>query len=218
MTRPTGSLKRAGDASGTDLPLFVGPDGRSYPVFAPVGPSGHVEGSLDTYLLALPPQAVGANKVHFDLFNGEDVEVVKVRGVWVIVAGDVAVTGLVAARLDWFRTSSAGTGGTAAQGEGATIVPRITRKDSRGAALPGNITARAAPTGAAASAAWLFPTYHHTEETNVGAALSQWNNVLPNPERGEQELTLKPGEGLKATQGSVASVGSLGFLVAFTVE
>jgi hypothetical protein len=218
MTKPQGSLTRQGDASGVNLPLYAAPDGQQFPVFVQAGPGGHVEGSLDTYLLTIPPQVAGANKLHLDLFNANATATVKVRGIWVIVAQDVAVTGLVGVRLDWFRTSAVGTGGTAALGEGATIVPRITPKDTGNAALPAGVTARAAATGGATSAGWLFPTYHQTEETSVGAALSQWNNVLPNPDRGEQELVLRTNQGLAARQGTVAGVGNLGFLVSFTVE
>lgn len=217
MTLPSGALRRQGDASGSDLALIT-IQGKDYPVVVMAGPGGHLEGSLPTYTLAIPPQAVGASKLHFDLFNGSAAGVVKVRGIWVIVAQDVAVTGLVSVRMDWLRTSAVGTGGTAAAYNGSAIAPNIVPKDTSNAALPAGLTARAAPTGGATSAAWLFPTYHQTEETSMAGAVSQWENVLPNPERGEQELTLRPGFGLKGVQGAVAGVGTLGFLASFTVE
>lgn len=216
MTLPNDSFLRTADASGTALAThLVG--GKEYSVVMLAGPGGHIEGSLDTYLLSIPPQVVGANKLHFDLFNS-GTSVVKVRGAWVIVAQDVANTSAVSIRLDWFTTSAVGTAGTAATADSATVAPTIAKKDSTNAALAAGITARAAPTGGATSAKWLFPTYHQTEELQVGGALSQFNNVLPNPDRGEQELVLRQNQGLKAVQGAVAGVGNVGFLVSFTQE
>lgn len=144
--------------------------------------------------------------------------VLKVRGAWVIVAQDVAVTGVVSIRLDWFRTSSTGLLGTAATADAATAVPTLVKKDTLNAALASGITARAAPTTAPTNAAFLFPSYHQTEETGVAGGLSQFNNVLPNPDRGEQELVLRPNQGLTARQGGVAGVGTVGFLVSLTQE
>lgn len=216
MTQANDGFVRNPDASGTTLAThLVG--GKEYPVTMIAGPGGHIEGSLDTYLLAIPPQVVGASKVHFDLFNAA-ANVLKIRGAWVTVAQDVANAGAVSIRLDWVRTSAVGTAGTAATADGSAIAPTLVKKDTANAALPAGVTARAAPTGGATTAQWLFPTFHQTEELQVGGALSQWNNVLPNPDRGEQELVLRQGQGLSAKQGAVASVGNIGFLVSFTVE
>lgn len=217
MTQANDSFLRNPDGSGTALATHsVG--GKEYPVSMLAGPSGHIEGSLDTYLLAIPPQAVAASKIHFDLFNTHATAVVKVRGAWVIVAQDVANTSAVSIRLDWFATSAIGTAGTAAIADSASIVPTLAKKDTVNAAIPAGITARAAPTGGATNARWLFPTYHQTEELQIGGALSQWNNVLPNPDRGEQELVLRTNQGLSAKQGTVVGAGNVAFLVSFTVE
>jgi hypothetical protein len=193
-------------------------NGKEYQAVMLAGPTGHVEGTLDTYLLSVPPQAVGASKLHLDLFNGSAANIIKVRGAWVVPAQDVAVTGLVAVRLDWFRTSAVGTAGTAATYNSATIGPNISPRDSNNAALPAGVTARAAPTAGATAACYWFPTYHQTEETSVAAAYSQYGNVFPDPDRSEQEMILRPSQGLLAKQGTVAGVGSIGFLIAFTVE
>jgi hypothetical protein len=217
VTQPNDSFTRSPDGTGTQLPTHA-VAGKEFPVVMQAGPSGHIEGSLDTYLLTIPPQAVGANKLHLDLFNGSAASVIKVRGAWVIVAQDVANTGAVSIRIDWLRTSAVGTGGTAAGYNVATLTPTFVPKDTANAALPAGITARAAPTAGATVAAWLFPTYHQTEELQVGGALSQWQNVLPNPDRGEQELTLRPGQGLLARQGAVAGAGNIAILISLTVE
>jgi hypothetical protein len=217
MTQPNDSFLRTADATGTALATHL-VNGKEFSVVMLAGPGGHIEGSLDTYLLSIPPQAVGANKLHFDFFNADATKVIKVRGIWVIVAQDVANTGAVSIRLDWFRTSAVGTAGTAATAGSNTIAPTFAPKDSTNAALPAGVTARAAPTGGATSDDWQFPTYHQTEELQVGGALSQWNNVLPNPDRGEQELVLRQNQGIKAVQGAVAGAGNIGFLLSFTQE
>ena len=194
---------------------------KEYQVVMVAGPSGHIEGSLATYMLAIPPIAMGASKLMWDLHNGSASNVIKVRGVWVVPAYDVAVTGVIAVRFDFFRTSSAGTGGTAAVYNSTAVAttPSIVPKDTNNAALPSGVGARQSPTGGAASAAWAFHTYHVQEETSAWAGTSQFNNVMPNPERGEQEFTLRPGEGFKCVQGTVAGVAqNVGFLATFTVE
>lgn len=166
----------------------------------------------------IPPQAVGASKIHLDLWNGTASNILKVRGVWVGAATDVANNAAVNIRLDHFRTSAIGTAGTAATASPTTAVPAFTPKDSTNAALPAGVTARAAPTGGATNAAYLMTTFHGTEELQVHANLGQFFNALPNPERGEQELVLNPSQGYTIKQGTVASVGSLTFLVSFTIE
>lgn len=217
MAQPNGSFIRGEDAVGTQL-ASVTVNGKKFGVVMLAGPSGHIEGSLDSWLLSIPPQVLGANKLHFDFFNADAAKIIKVRGIWVIVAQDVANAAVVSARLDWFRTSAIGTAGTAAAAGSNTIAPTFAPKDTTNAALPTGITARAAPTGGAASDDWLFPTFHATEELQVGGALSQWNNILPDPDRGEQELVLRQNQGLKAVQGAVAGAGNIGFLVSFTAE
>jgi hypothetical protein len=217
VTQPNDSFIRTPDGTGTALATHV-VGGKEFPVSMVAGPSGHIEGSLDTYLLAVPPQAVGANKLHLDFFNGTAASIIKVRGAWVIVAQDVANTGAVSIRLDWFRTSAVGSGGTAATYNGAALTPTIVPKDTNNAPLPAGLTARAAPTAGATVAAWLFPTFHQTEELQVGGALSQWNNILPDPNRGEQELVLRPNQGFLARQGAVVGAGNIAILVSFTVE
>lgn len=193
--------------------------GKEYQTVMVATSGGHIEGSLDTYLIMIPPHALAASKIHFDLWNGSASSVIKVRGAWVIVAQDVANTAAVSSRLDWFRTSAVGTAGTAATyGSASTTVPAINPKDTDNAALPAGVTVRDTPTGGATSAAWMFSTYHGTEELQVHAALSQWNNVLPNPERGEQEVTIRPSQGFAARQGTVTAAGNIGFLLSFTIE
>jgi hypothetical protein len=217
MTQPSGSFVRTEDASGS--PLAVHAVGSlEFPVGMIAGPTGHIEGTLPTYFLAIPPIAVGASKLMWDLFNADATALMKIRGIWVIVAQDVANAAAVSVREDWFRTSAVGTGGTAASRDANTIVPNLTMKDTTNAALPAGITARSAPTGGATSDDYLFPSYHAPEELQVHGGLSQFLNVLPDPSRGEQEMTFRQNQGIKMVQGTVAGAGNIGALVEFTVE
>ncbi len=183
--------------------------------------SGHIQGSLPTYFYCTPPIASGASKLMFDLFNASGSgRVMDIRGMWSIVKTDVAVTGTVSARFDLFRTSAVGTGGSGSTTGGATADPaggNLTSFDESNAAIPAQITARVAPTGGATSMRWLFPVFCNPEETNVSAVLSQWQNWIPMFSYG-QKLVCREGQGIKVVQGSVASVNSFAFLVAFTLE
>ncbi len=216
MTLPNQPFNRVEDTGGRQLAGHrIGNE--DYPVVMEAGPSGHIHGSLPSYTLTIPPQAVGANKVHFDLFNNSAL-LVKLRGIYVIVAGDVAVTGLVNVRLDWYRTSAAGTGGATVARSSATIASTFSPKNTDNPALDAGITARTVPTGGAAASQWLFPSYHQTEETQPGTFLSQFQDLLFDAERGEQDYSLETGQGIKAIQGSVAGVGNIGFFITFTTE
>jgi hypothetical protein len=176
------------------------------------------QNAAPSYLLTVPPATVALNQRIFDLFNAAGSGVaLAILGLWPVPASDVAVTGLVSARFDVHRTSAIGTAGTAATYKGTgTTVPTINPLDTANAALPAQVTARAAPTGGATPAGWLFPTYVATEETAPGAHLAQMFNLMLEP-HGSQDVTVRPGEGLLVQQGAIASVGQVGFLLLFSV-
>lgn len=217
MAQPNDSFLRTADGSGTTIAThLVG--GKEFPVVMEAGPSGHITGSLDTYMLVIPPHAPAQNKIHFDLWNGSASNIIKVRGAWVTSATDVANNGTSGLRLNWLRTSAIGTAGTAATYNSATIGANITPKDTGNAPLPAGVSARDTPTGGATDAAFLFHTFHGIEELQVHANMQQMFNVMPNPERGEQELTLRPSQGFTAKQPTALTTGNIGFLITFTVE
>jgi hypothetical protein len=184
--------------------------------------SGHISGSLPTYFYCSPPVAVGASKLLVDLFNATGSgKVLDIRGVWLIPKLDVGVTGVVAVRVDMYRTSAVGTGGTAASVDSATLDVgggNFTKFDETNAAIPAQITARVAPTGGATISRWLFPSNVAPEETNTSMGyLTQWQNLIPQFFYG-QKLTVRENSGVLFKQGAVASVGSVSVLVAFTLE
>lgn len=184
--------------------------------------SGHIQGSLPTYFYCTPPIAVGASKLFCDLFNATGSgKIMDIRGVWLIPKLDATVTGALAVRMDLYRTSAVGTGGTAASTDSGTIDVaggNFTKFDESNAAIPAQITARVAPTGGATISRWLFPTNVAPEESNTSMGyLTQWQNLIPMFIYG-QKLTVRENTGLLFKQGSVASVGSVSILVAFTLE
>lgn len=196
--------------------------GKEHQVIVQADASGHLHGTLPTYLYSTPAAAMGASKLFFDLFNAAGSgKIIDIRGIWVIPKTDVAVVGVVAARVDLYRTSAVGTGGTAHSYKSPTPDVgggNISPMDTLNAALPAQITARWLPAGGATIAEWMIATYSLGEETSTSMAyLSQYQNILPNMTVG-QKFALNEGQGILLKQGTVASAGSLGFLVAFTVE
>ncbi len=194
---------------------------KSHQVVCVADDSGHIQGSLPTYFYCSPPIAAGASKLMLDLFNATGSgKVLDIRGAWVIPKTDVAVTGVVTARFDFFRTNTIGTGGTLASVDSATPDPaggNLTKFDENNLAIPAGVTARAAPTGGATKLRWLFPVFAFPEETGVGAQLLQFQNAIPMFMYG-QKLVVRENSGILIQQGAVASVGSFSFLIAFTLE
>lgn len=197
-------------------------NGKEHQVVIQADTSGHLLGSLPSYYYAVPGAAVGASKLYLDLFNASGSgKVIDVRGVWAIPKTDVAVTGAVAIRVDLYRTSAVGTGGTAAAYKSGTIDVaggNICPLDTSNAALPAQITARHLPTAGATISEWLFPSYALGEEASTSQAyMTQYQNLLPVMTFG-QKLALREGQGLLIKQGTVASIGTIAFLIVFTVE
>lgn len=176
---------------------------------------GHIRESNPAYRLIVPGSAVGANKVHCDLFNatgsGLTLKVVSAR---VFVDIDTAVTGVVSAEIALTRTTAVGTGGTAATLDSTSLTaPTIAELDTNNAALNANITARAAPAGGATAGALLGLRHVFTEETNAGAALAGLLGAAF--VTAERPIYVRQNEGLRFVQGAVASVGTLNFEITF---
>lgn len=190
--------------------------GLEHQVVMIAGPDGHLDGSKPVYRLVIPPQAVGANKVHCDLFNASGSGVsLRILAAFAYPSLDVAVTGTVGVQLALTRTSAVGTGGTAATNEGTSLTAgAISRIDSATGALPAQVTARAAPTGGATAGAFIALRHVFTEETNAGTALAGAFGAEFIRNEGAS-LIVPQGTGVRFVQGSVASVGSLSFEITF---
>lgn len=196
--------------------------GKEHQVIMLADAQGQVHGSLESYMWATPLAVVGADKLYADLFNGVGSgKILDIRGVWAIPKTDVAVVGALGIRLDLYRTSAVGTGGTAAVYKSATrdvAGGNICPFDTNNAALPAQVTARHLPTGGATISEWLFPTYSLGEETATSQAfMSQYQNLIPVLTVG-QKLALREGQGLLVKQGAVAATGNVQLLIVFTVE
>lgn len=220
MTLANDSVLITAGAGTTIATHLIG--GKEYQVVMLADSDGHVHGSLASYMWATPLATVGADKLYADLFNAVGSgKIIDIRGVWAIPKTDVVVAGALGIRLDLYRTSAVGTGGTAAAYKSATrdvAGGNICPFDTANAALPAQITARHLPTGGATISEWFFPTYSLGEETATSQAfMSQYQNLIPMLTVG-QKLTLREGQGLLVKQGAVAATGNVQLLIVFTVE
>ena len=170
------------------------------------------------YRLLVPNQAVGASLVYFDLFNPTTSALdIFVYSVVPIVSGAVAVTGLVAVDLHLTRTTAVGTGGTAATFNGTSLTAATISGLNGDVVNPidQGVTARLTPSGGATAGAWLSWCSVYTEEANAGTYVSSMNEMARRNLDDNPAIIVKPGTGVRVVQGSVASVGNIGFEVGF---
>ncbi len=167
--------------------------------------------------LFVPKQAAGASLVYFDLFNASGTgSRLNLLSVLPVVSGAATVTGTLSVDLFLTRTTAVGTGGTAATTSGTDVTAcTFTPHDWEGALHP-SITARLTPTGGATAGAVLTFRSIFTEETSAASYYTvrdmarDDNNLLPG-------IIIKQGTGIRVVQGSVASVGNIGFNLLFDV-
>lgn len=171
------------------------------------------------YKLFVPAQAVGANLVYFDLFNPGSVGFdFTICSVVPIVSGSAAVTGVLGADLFLTRTTAVGTGGTAATFEGTSLTAMtISAQDGAQVALPGAVSARLTPSGGATAGAVIAWRSVSTEETN-GGSYNQITDMVRGLYDSIPDLLVPGGTGIRVVQGSVASVGNIGFDVYFNLK
>ena len=167
------------------------------------------------YKLFVPAQAVGANLVYFDLFNVN--AGMKLQALRPIVSGAVAVTGLVGVDLFLTRTTSVGTGGTAATSEGTSLTAMtISSMDGTQLIDMSSCNARLTPSGGATAGAVIDWCSVSTEETGAGTYTPSMDMVrgrhATNP-----DMLIPSRTGIRVVQSSVASVGNIGFVVFFSV-
>lgn len=192
-------------------------DGKEYQVVMLADDSGHLSQSLPTYSFFIKSQAGGGPKDHFDIFNAVGSgKILELRGLWVTPAiQGTGVTGVASPDFDFLRTSAVGTGGTTIGYKSATF-PNISPMDTTNANLPAQVTMRAGPTGGATIAEALFTSYITQEESQAGAQLAQWNNILPETTVG-QRYTAREGQGLKLRQITLGVAQNFSFFGVFTL-
>lgn len=191
---------------------------KEYQVVMLAMPDGHLANSLPQYRLVCPSQAVGANKVFLDLFNATGSGVsLRILSAYCFADNDTAVTGTLGVEVNLTRTSSVGTGGTAATLDGASLTAiTISEMDTNNPALSANITARSSPTGGATAGALLGQRWIFTEETSAPSGIAGTLGAEFIRNEGA-DLIVRENSGLRFVQGTVASVGNLSFEITFEV-
>lgn len=191
---------------------------KEYQVVMVAMPDGNIQGSLAQYRLICPAQAVGANKVFLDFFNATGSGVsVRVLSAFCFVDSDTAVTGTLGVEINLTRTTAVGTGGTAATADGTSLTAiTISKMDTSSAALSANITARSAPGGGATAGALIGQRWVFTEETSAPSGIAGTLGAEFVRNEGA-DLIVRENSGLRFVQGTVASVGNLGFEITFEV-
>jgi hypothetical protein len=180
-----------------------------------------VHTEVPTYVWNVTAAAVGADKLYADLFNATGSgRVLRILELLVIPKLDVAVTGLLGVRVDSYRTSAVGTGGTAWAVSSATrdvAGGSVSPLDTNNPALPAQVTGRALPSGGATIAAWLATEHAMGEEGITSGAYARRFDQLNLKAEFGQVLTLREGQGLLLKQGAVASAGNMSFQIVFSV-
>jgi hypothetical protein len=173
---------------------------------------------MPMYSLFVPKQATSASLVYFDCFNASgSASNILIYSLQPIVSGAAAVTGVLGVDLFLTRTTAVGTGGTAATREGTDPTATTFAGIDTMATFDNNITARITPSGGATAGAVLDWGSVFTEETN-SAAYNVGLNLARVPGLPDIPPVLIPeGSGFRVVQGSVASVGNIGFNVLFNV-
>lgn len=192
--------------------------GKEYQAVVLADEDGHIQNSTPVYKLIVVGSAVGSNKVHLDMFNATGSGgTLRILSALCFVDNDSAVSGTVGVEMWLTRTTSVGTGGTAATTESTSLTaPALNKIDTNYANLSANITARAAPAGGAAAGAVLGQRFIFTEETSAPAGIAgiQGAQFICTPAR---PIYVRENSGVRFVQGAVASVGTLTFEIKFEV-
>lgn len=218
MTLANAGFTRDEDTTGTTLATHSA-GSKEYPVAMQAGQSGHLIGTVPTYSWWIPGGVLTSSNKHFaDIYNSSaSTQIVEVRGLWAIPKTDVANAATVSVEIGLYKTTAAGSGGTANSynaSSTSSTTHHIMPMNSTDASVfsTANITARFAPTsGTPAGQKLWWAQYTPSEELSVGAVLFSLINLMP-VEIDARRMTLNPGEGLLIKQGTVASSGSMAFL------
>lgn len=200
-----------------------------YHVMIPASASGHLTETEPTYTLQLPPLDSAANRYHFEFFNGSgSTFTIEVREVYPMTSSDTATTNNLSMRFDLFRTTAFSSGGTAHTNESSsTFSANFSRFDTTDRSLPSGISCKTVLTSIT-TGAWLGPRY----ATTAISATARWEATLANRVNwanleavddagieflSSKRLILRPGEGIAARQGTVASTMSFLWFLQFVM-
>lgn len=189
--------------------------------------TGHIVDSMPTYGLNVPQLLLAANKYHWELFNHPSSgKTLTCRGLWPIIELSQSNAATLLARFELYRTTAVSSGGTASAAfeSASSILANFFRLNPGDASLSSHISAKTQLTSIT-TGTFLWPAYLSTFATSSISSLGAMNinqltagiNFVPQREFG-QELVIPAGQGVAMRQGTVASAGSIGWLIEFTVD
>lgn len=190
--------------------------------------TGHIVDSMPTYGLNIPQLAVGAaNRYHWELFNHPSSgKTLTCRGMWPIIELSQSNAATLLTRFELFRTTAVSSGGTASAAfeSASSILANFFRLNPGDASLSSHVSAKTVLTSIT-TGTFLWPAYLSTFATSSFSTMGAMNinqltaaiNFIPQREFG-QELVIPAGQGIAMRQGTVASSGSIGWLLEFTVD
>jgi hypothetical protein len=203
-------------------------DATQYQVNMLANSSGQIVDSAPTYGLNIPQLKVGADIYHWEFFNHpSSAKTLTLRGIWPIPELSQTITGNVGLpRFEFYRTTAAASGGTASAAfeSATTILANFFRMNPGDPSLSSHVSCRTRLTSIT-TGTFLWPQHVASMATTlIGgnammavSALMQGINFIPQREFG-QELVVPPGQGVACRQGTVASLGSVGWLLEFTQD
>lgn len=213
--------------SGATVATFSpgGSNTTEYQVTMLANATGNIVDSMPTYGLNIPYLPTAANGYQWELFNHPSSgKTLTVRGIWAIPLQDASIAAGVFPRYEFYRTTAAGSGGTASAAfeSATTILANFFRMDTNDASLSSHVSCRTKLTSiTTGTALWsqFIPSVFSSggNFADVAACLFQGVNLIPQREFGE-ELVVRVGTGLATRQGTVAATGSIGWLIQFTAD
>lgn len=189
--------------------------------------TGHIVDSMPTYGLNIPQLLLAANKYHWEFFNSPSSgKTVTCRGLWPVVELSQSNAATLIPRWELFRTTALSSGGTASAAfeSSSTVLANFFRLNPNDTSLSSHITAKTQLTSIT-TGTFLWPMYISPAAYGSIASVAAMNinqltagiNFIPQREFG-QELIVPPGQGIALRQGTVASAGSMGWLIEFTID
>jgi hypothetical protein len=165
---------------------------------------------MSLHSVFVPPQATSANLNYFDVWNvagnGTNIELLSVVATPQL---STAIVGLIGIDLYLTRTTSVGTGGTAATYDGVALNAMTISSYYSSPLAVGAVSARFTPGGGAATGAVLEFASLFTEETQASPPQEMVDSTFGG-------IIVRPGTGFKVIQGATASpLGSIGFNIVF---
>lgn len=177
--------------------------------------SGHMVDTLPTFVLAIPPLDLAANRYHWELFNGSaSTTTLTVRNILPIPQEVGTFLANSPAGFYFYRTTAISSGGTAGTYEATsagTLTANIARLNLGDSAISSAVSAKTVLTSIV-TGSYLFHAFYSLSSAVPWTVPQDYlkQNLFG------QGVILAPGAGLAVRQSNVASTGTLGWLVSFT--